>query len=112
MLYIENPSSTDVIPVAYVSTNIAVRTIGYKTDTGYVVFSVTLCNRTTPGTTASTLLSSVTGPSTMATSTIDKRLNQDQQWIYYNASGAVSTPTKFWLYIEYQLDTTGYTGPS
>lgn len=106
ILYIENPSATDEIPIAYVpdaATMVAVRAV---TDVGTVDFNIEKRAKLTPdvaGTNVWTVDKQATAAGLEQLSFDAGAIGADN-WLHYSASAIASSPTKLWISLEYTID--------
>ncbi len=106
ILYVENPTATDEIPICYVpdaATMVAVRAV---TDVGTVNFNIEKRAKLTPdvaGTNVWTADKQATAAG-LEQLTFDSGAVSADNWLHYSASAVASSPTKLWVSIEYTID--------
>jgi len=106
IIYIENPTATDEIPIAYVpdaATLVAVRAV---TDVGTVDFNIEKRAKLTPDVAGTNIWSAdkqATATGLEQTSFDAAAIGADK-WLHYSASAVASGPTKLWVALEYTID--------
>ncbi|MBI1825880.1 MAG: hypothetical protein HY287_05845 [Planctomycetes bacterium] len=105
-IYIENPTSTDELPLGYVpdaSTIVAVRAV---TNTGTVDFNIEKRNKFSPGSAGTNIWSAdkQANSTGLEQATFDSAAISADQWLHYSASATIGTPAKLWISVEYTID--------
>lgn len=107
ILYIENPTSTDSIPMCYVGDAVTIIAIRSFVDAGTVSFNIEQRGKFTPGTAGTDCMTADQAADDTGeerTSSFADATVPADNWLHYAASATTGSPTKLWVNIEYTVD--------
>ena len=106
ILYVENPTASDVFPLLKVPDACTLVRVTHQTDTGTVNFNLEKRAEGTPATAGTDVWTTdKQAGSTMTAETIfNSAAIPADNWLVFAASAVATSPTKLWISIEYTID--------
>lgn len=106
MIYVENPTATDTMPMFTVSVTATIEKVTFQTDAGTVTFNLEERVGSTPGTAGTDVFSSDHGATAteVQTSTFNNAGLAAESWVYLVCSAVAGTPTELWVRVFYSED--------
>jgi hypothetical protein len=106
MIFVENPTATDTLPMFTVSVTSTIEKITYQTDAGTITFNLEERVGTTPGTAGTDVLAADASATSThgTTSTFSNDGLAAESWVYLVCSAKSGSPTKLWVRVFYSED--------
>lgn len=103
MIYVENPTATDLYPMFSIAQTCTVQTVLFQTDAGTITFNLEERASGTPGTAGTDVFASDnSATATLATtSTFSNTSLAAGAWVYLACSAKAGSPTKLWVRVYY-----------
>ncbi len=107
IVYIEFPTASDSLPVAFLADDVTFVQVRGVTDTGTVDFNIERRATNTPDATGTDILSAdlqATSAGASTSSFATSGAVAGEQWLHYSSSAVSGTPTKLWVALEFTID--------
>lgn len=104
VLYIENPTASDEIPISFFSNAATISEITGQTDvaSSTVAFNVEIRSETSPNSAGTDAMASdLTATDSMASQTTIANSPTTNTWLVYSASAISGSPTKLWVTVRF-----------